>query len=73
MEFAPDFKEHQYSKLFVNSVINPITALTRRENGIVLSSVLKNTVQGAVREAVNVAAKEGIRGMRRALWKWFIP
>lgn len=61
MEFAPDFKEHQYSKLFVNSVINPITALTRRENRIVLSSVLKNTVHGAVREAVNVAAKEGIK------------
>ena len=61
MEFAPDFKEHQYSKLFVNSVINPITALTRQENGIVLSSVLKNTVEGAVREAVSVAAKEGIK------------
>jgi len=61
LEFAPHFKEHQYSKLFVNSVINPITALTRRENGIVLSSILKNTVQGAVKEAVNVAAKEGIK------------
>jgi 2-dehydropantoate 2-reductase len=60
MEFAPDFKEHQYSKLFVNSVINPITAITRRENGVVLSSVLKNTVESAVREVVNVAAKEGI-------------
>jgi 2-dehydropantoate 2-reductase len=61
IEFFPDFKEHQYSKLFVNSVINPITALTRQQNGIVLSSVLKNTVVGAVREAVNVAAKEGIK------------
>ena len=60
IEFAPDFREYQYSKLFVNAVINPITALTRRENGIVLSSFLKNTVQGAVKEAVNVAAKEGI-------------
>jgi 2-dehydropantoate 2-reductase len=61
IEFSPDFKDHQYSKLFVNSVINPITALTRRENGIVLSYVLKNTVQGLVREAVNVAAREGIK------------
>lgn len=61
IEFAPDFEEHQYSKLFVNAVINPITALTRRQNGIVLSSFLKNTVQAAVREAVNVAAKEGMR------------
>ena len=61
IEFPPDFEEHQYGKLFVNSVINPITALTRQQNGIVLSSVLKNTVEGAVREAVKVAAKEGIK------------
>jgi 2-dehydropantoate 2-reductase len=60
IEFTPDFKEPQYSKLFANAVINPITALTRRENGIVLSSLLKNTVQGVVREAVAVAAMEGI-------------
>jgi 2-dehydropantoate 2-reductase len=61
IEFASDFKEHQYSKLFANAVINPITALTRRENGIVFSSLLKNTVQRVVREAVTVAAMEGIR------------
>ena len=60
MEFAQDFMEKQYSKLFVNSVINPITALSRKENGIVLSPILKNTVEGAIREAVNVAATQGI-------------
>lgn len=61
MEFSHDFKEHQYRKLFVNAAINPITALTRRENGIVLFLALQNTVKSAVREAVNVAAKEGIK------------
>jgi len=69
MEFAPDFKDHQYSKLFVNSVINPITALTRRENGIVLSPALKNTVQGLVREAVSVAAEEGIQRDEKSVGK----
>jgi 2-dehydropantoate 2-reductase len=69
LEFAPHFKEHQYSKLFVNSVINPITALTRRENGIVLSSILKNTVLGVVKEAVNVAAKEGIKRDEKSVRK----
>ena len=69
MEFAPDFKEHQYNKLFVNSVINPITALTRLKNGIVLSPLLKNTVEGAVREAVNVAAKEGIKRNEKSVIK----
>jgi len=69
LEFAPDFKEHQYSKLFVNSVINPITALTRRENGIVLCTVLKNTVQGVVKEAVRVAAKEGIKRDEKSVRK----
>jgi 2-dehydropantoate 2-reductase len=61
IEFAKDFKEQQYGKLFANAVINPITALTRRENGIVLNAVLKSTVQAVVREAVAVAATEGIR------------
>ncbi len=60
IEFAPDFKEHQYSKLLANAVINPITALTRRKNGIVQSAFLKGTVLGVVREAVNVAAMDGI-------------
>jgi 2-dehydropantoate 2-reductase len=61
MKFARDLLGHQYDKLFVNCVINPITALTRRENGIVLSSVLKSTVEGVVREAVSVAVKEGVK------------
>jgi 2-dehydropantoate 2-reductase len=46
-------------------VINPITALTRRENGVVLNAVLKSTVQSVVREAVAVAATEGIRREER--------
>jgi 2-dehydropantoate 2-reductase len=60
IEFAKNFREHQYNKLFVNAVINPITALTRQKNSIVLSPALKSTVQGVVAEAVNVAAAEGI-------------
>lgn len=67
IEFAQDFKEQQYSKLFANAVINPITALTRRENGIVLNSVLKSTVQAVVREAVAVAAAEGIMREERSV------
>ncbi|OPY53111.1 MAG: 2-dehydropantoate 2-reductase [Methanosaeta sp. PtaU1.Bin112] len=67
IEFSPDFKEHQYSKLFANAVINPITALTRRENGVVLAPILQNTVQSVVREAVTVAAFEGIRREERSV------
>lgn len=67
IEFAPDFRSHQYSKLFANAVINPITALTRRQNGIVLSPLLKNTVQGVVREAVTVAVKDGIKREERSV------
>jgi 2-dehydropantoate 2-reductase len=67
IEFAQDFEEHQYSKLFANAVINPITAITRRQNGIVLSPLLKNTVLGVVREAVNVAARDGIRREERSV------
>lgn len=67
IEFAQDFKEQQYSKLFANAVINPLTALTRRENGVVLNSVLKSTVQAVVREAVAVASAEGIRREERSV------
>jgi len=60
IEFAPDFKKHQWDKLFVNSVINPITAITGQENGIVLSGQLSGTVQKIIREGVSVAQREGL-------------
>jgi len=60
IEFAPDFKRHQWDKLFVNSVINPITAITGQENGIVLSNQLRGTVQNIIREGVRVAQREGL-------------
>lgn len=59
LEFPENFKEHQWNKLFANSVINPITALTRRENGIVLSQRLEGTVESIVEECVLVAQREG--------------
>lgn len=60
IEFAPDFKKHQWNKLFVNAVINPITALTGGTNGIVLSMHLGGTVEKIVEECVQVARSEGI-------------
>lgn len=59
IEFSRTFKAHQWNKLFVNSVINPITALTRQQNGIVLSPQLVDTVERIVEECVSVAGKEG--------------
>jgi 2-dehydropantoate 2-reductase len=59
IEFAKDFKNQQWNKLFVNSVINPITALTGKHNCIVLSKYLEDTVEKIVEECVSVAAKEG--------------
>ena len=58
IEFAKDFKNQQWNKLFVNSVINPITALTRKHNCIVLSKYLEDTVEKIVEECVSIAAKE---------------
>lgn len=60
IEFSPDFRRQQYCKLVVNAAINPITALTRRQNGIVLSPALRRTVQTVVAEAVALAAAEGL-------------
>jgi 2-dehydropantoate 2-reductase len=58
-EFAVDFRAQQWMKLFANAVINPITALTREENGIVLSEHLAGVVEKIVGECVAVAEKEG--------------
>jgi len=60
IEFSPDFQRHQFLKLLVNATINPITALTRRQNGVVLSPALKSTVQAVVAEAVAIAEAEGL-------------
>jgi len=59
VEFAEDFKRQQWMKLFANAVINPITALTREKNGIVLSPHLAPVVERIVRECVAVVEKEG--------------
>jgi 2-dehydropantoate 2-reductase len=59
IKFAADFKSYQWNKLFVNSVINPITALTRRQNGVVLSKSLRKTIERIVGECVSVAVEEG--------------
>ena len=60
IEFVPEFRAHQWNKLFVNSVINPITALTGGNNGIVLCEPLRSTVKKIVEECVLVARMEGI-------------
>lgn len=60
LEFSPDFRSQQFNKLLVNAAINPITALTRRQNGVVLSPALRGTVQRIVAEAAAVAAAEGL-------------
>lgn len=60
IEFARDFKSHQWNKLFANAVINPITAITREKNGFVLSKHLEDTVEMIVEECVSVARKEGL-------------
>jgi 2-dehydropantoate 2-reductase len=67
IEFAKNFRSQQWNKLFVNSVINPITALSRKQNSLVLSAGLKNTVERLVDECVNVAYKEGYRADRNAI------
>lgn len=59
IEFAHNFKDYQWNKLFANSVINPITSLTGKQNGIVLSTYLEKTVEEIVGECVSVANREG--------------
>jgi len=59
IEFASDFKNQQWNKLFANAVINPITAITREKNGIVLSMELESLVEKIIEECLSVAKEEG--------------
>jgi len=59
IEFASDFTNQQWNKLFANAVINPITALTREKNGIVRSLELEYVVENIIEECMSVAEKEG--------------
>jgi 2-dehydropantoate 2-reductase len=67
IEFSKDFKRLQWNKLFVNAVINPITALTRRENGIILSLDLGTIVERIVDECVEVAGKKGVKAEKNSV------
>ncbi len=60
IEFSPDFQRQQFLKLLVNATINPITALTRWQNGVILFPALKSTVEAVVAEVVAVAAAVGL-------------
>ncbi len=69
IEFAPDFKRHQWNKLFVNAVINPITALTGGTNGIVLCKHLEGIVERIVEECAYVARAEGLEADNDSILK----
>jgi 2-dehydropantoate 2-reductase len=67
IEFAADFKSHQWNKLFVNSVINPITALTRKQNSVVLSPSSRDIIEKLIEESMRVASNEGYRTDKNAI------
>jgi 2-dehydropantoate 2-reductase len=59
IEFTKDFKNHQWTKLFSNAVINPITAITRKKNGVIRSKQLDKIVEKVIEECTFVAGMEG--------------
>ncbi len=70
IEFAQDFRSQQWNKLFANAVINPITAITREKNGIMLSKHLEGTVERIIDECVAVSEKEGLNFDRSKIRKF---
>ncbi|OPY54330.1 MAG: 2-dehydropantoate 2-reductase [Methanosaeta sp. PtaU1.Bin112] len=60
IELSSDFKHLQWSKLMVNAVANPISAITRKKNEATLSSELEATVERVIDECLQVAALEGV-------------
>jgi len=56
-----DIEPWRWLKAAVNATINPITALTRMPNGVVLNEALRPLVEGVVREVEGVALRLGVR------------
>jgi len=57
---ADDMARRRWEKLAVNAALNPITALTRVENGAVADEPLWSVARKAAHETAAVARKEGI-------------
>ncbi len=55
-----DIEPWRWLKAAVNAVINPITAVTRKPNSIVLDERLRPLVEGLVEEVTLIASKLGI-------------
>ncbi|MDM7275686.1 MAG: 2-dehydropantoate 2-reductase [Thermoprotei archaeon] len=55
-----DIEPWRWLKAAVNAVINPITALARKPNSIILDEKLKPLVEGLTREAALTASKLGV-------------
>ena len=55
-----DMARRRWAKLAINAGINPVTALVRAENGVVLEDPASELATAATREAVAVARAEGI-------------
>jgi len=59
VKFSSDFKHLQWSKLMVNAVANPISAIIKKKNRATLSRDLEATVERVIDECLQVAALDG--------------
>ncbi|MEM0490933.1 MAG: 2-dehydropantoate 2-reductase [Acidilobaceae archaeon] len=60
VKIVEDIEPWRWLKAAANAVINPITALTGRENGVVLEDLVKPIVEGIVDEVSRVAQRIGV-------------
>lgn len=60
VEISSDFRHLQWSKLMVNAVANPISAIIKKKNKATLSRDLEATVERVIDECLQVAALDGV-------------
>lgn len=61
VRLVDDIEPWRWLKAAVNATINPVTALTRKPNGVILEPPIRPLVEGIVREVEMVALKLGVK------------
>ncbi len=61
IKISKNIKEDEWFKLCINAFVNPLTAILRVENSLLVDENIRWIIDGVVKEVMEVASQEGIK------------